>query len=565
MFRPRVAACVLAVFCGLVSLGLAGDRLGGSDEGAMLTAASRILDGGVFYRDVDAYPFPGSHYALAAVMGAFGEHLAVARALAAVVFAGIVLSLYSAALVLLGPVRAALFGLALLSFKVLAWPGFTGFYYWDFAFLGACVAAAFLVRHRPGGPLRGLVLAGIGAGVALTGKQSLGLYVAAAAGLLLVFPRLWPGPERTPAATRAREIAAFALGAAIPVVPLVLFLSAQGLFVEMIQSGLVRPFTDYLGTSGIPFSVPLRWWEWGSLVGAPGGFAYLPEPYWNLLYREVLPGRDGSGVYAFAGELFVRALYTSLPLIGLGACALVARAVRRGDGTQRAYAIAAVLTLAAALSAFPRADFAHVIGVYPLVLLVGMATVSRLVPKAGQGGLVALEAAGIVLGLAACSGLAVLQHRSLTERLDLDRASLRVAPEDAFVGPVVRAARARVPEGEALFVYGNEAFYYFLADRYSPWRFSQLYPGQTGSDGGRELVARLTERPPALVIRGFVRFPGVPAIPDYAPALDAFVRSRYRPDTGVFRGDPPPGGIVPAARYLSILEPRPLHPSRPVQ
>ncbi|MBW2282929.1 MAG: hypothetical protein JRG82_19575, partial [Deltaproteobacteria bacterium] len=179
----------------LVSAGLAGDRLGGSDEGAMLTAASRILDGGVFYRDVDAYPFPGSHYALAAAMGVFGEHLAVARGLAAVVFTGIVLSLYAAALTVLGPVRAALFGLSLLSFKVLAWPGFTGFYYWDFAFLGACAATVFLVRHRPGGSLRNLVLAGIGAGIALTGKQSLGLYVGAAAGLLLAFPRPWLGPE----------------------------------------------------------------------------------------------------------------------------------------------------------------------------------------------------------------------------------------------------------------------------------------------------------------------------------------------------------------------------------
>ncbi|MBW2416827.1 MAG: hypothetical protein JRG76_20205, partial [Deltaproteobacteria bacterium] len=205
---------------------------------------------------------------------------------------------------------------------------------------------------------------------------------------------------------------------------------------------------------------------------------------------------------------------------------------------------------------FPRADFAHVIGIYPLVLLLGMASVSRLVPERGQGGLVALESAGLVLVLTACTALAIVQHRSLTERMDLERASVRVAPEDAFVGSVVRAARARVPEGEALFVYGNEAFFYFLADRYSPWRFSQLYPGQTGSDGGRELVERLTERPPALVIRGFLRFPGVPAIPDYAPALDDFVRGRYRRDRDVFLRDPPPGGVVPSPRYLSILEPR---------
>ena len=36
----------------------AGYRLGGNDEGALLTAAGKILRGGVFYRDIDAYPFP---------------------------------------------------------------------------------------------------------------------------------------------------------------------------------------------------------------------------------------------------------------------------------------------------------------------------------------------------------------------------------------------------------------------------------------------------------------------------------------------------------------------------
>ena len=40
----------------------------------------------MFYRDIDAYPFPGAHYLLAAVMAAFGEHLGVARALATAVF-----------------------------------------------------------------------------------------------------------------------------------------------------------------------------------------------------------------------------------------------------------------------------------------------------------------------------------------------------------------------------------------------------------------------------------------------------------------------------------------------
>ena len=38
------------------------------DEGATLTAAARILRGEVFYRDIDAYPFPGAAYLAAGAM-----------------------------------------------------------------------------------------------------------------------------------------------------------------------------------------------------------------------------------------------------------------------------------------------------------------------------------------------------------------------------------------------------------------------------------------------------------------------------------------------------------------
>ncbi len=535
--RPSVAGPLLVALSLLVSAALSGDRLGGNDEGAMLTAASRILDGGVFYRDIDAYPLPGSHYVLAAAMGLFGEHIAVARALAAFNFAGIVASLYAAAVVLIGPLRAFVFGLALLSFKLLAWPAFTGFYYWDFAFLGACVCTAALVRAPS---TRVLLVAGLGAGVAVMAKQSLGLYVGAVAVGLLVFPKS--------AAPRLSHLWVFASGAGIAVLPLTAYLTAQGLLGEMLYSGLVRPFTEYAGTSGLAFSVPLRWWEFGSLVGSKGAFVYLPEPLWNLMYREILPGAGGTGAVAWLVEWFVRALYTSVPLVG----ALAVWVLLRGRVSARAPFVALLgLTGAAVLSAFPRADFTHVISVYPLVLLLGLAGAGWAIPARWLQRLVGLEALSTVAVLAVCASLAVMQHASLTARIELPRASLRVAPEDAFVGAVVRHVQVHVAAGEPLFVYGNEAFYYFLADRYSPWRFSQLYPGQSGERAGLELTEVLGLARPKRVIRGFVRFPGVPGVPDYAPELDAFIRRRYAPEAGVFDA-----GVAPRPRFIAVLKPR---------
>ena len=102
-----------------VALGLAGAVLSWwfathtrpmSDEGAVLTAAAKLLRGGVFYREIDAYWLPGSAYLAAFAMKLFGEHLSVARVLAAISYLGMVLGLYALALRLLGARRAGLFG-----------------------------------------------------------------------------------------------------------------------------------------------------------------------------------------------------------------------------------------------------------------------------------------------------------------------------------------------------------------------------------------------------------------------------------------------------------------------
>jgi hypothetical protein len=119
-----------------VALGLAGAALSWWfatrtqpmwDEGAILTAAAKLLRGGVFYRDIDAYWLPGSAYLAAFAMKLFGEHLSVARALAAVSYLVMVLGLYALALRVVGPHRAALFGLCLICLKIAAWPALTAY------------------------------------------------------------------------------------------------------------------------------------------------------------------------------------------------------------------------------------------------------------------------------------------------------------------------------------------------------------------------------------------------------------------------------------------------------
>ena len=84
--RPAVFAALLAILGGAISAAVADRGLPANDEGALLTNAAKLLRGAVYYRDIDAYPFPGAAYLLAGAMGLFGEHLSVARALAAIVY-----------------------------------------------------------------------------------------------------------------------------------------------------------------------------------------------------------------------------------------------------------------------------------------------------------------------------------------------------------------------------------------------------------------------------------------------------------------------------------------------
>lgn len=533
-----------------------------SDAGAVLTAAAKILRGGVFYRDIDAYPLPGAPWLLAFCMRVFGEHLGVARGLAALVFLGILAGLYASALRLVGPRRAALFGLAFLGFKFLAWPALTSYFYWDLAFCFAAACAALLLAERPRALGLRLGAAGACAGLALVAKQNLGLYLAAAAAGAIAWPELAPG---VPRARRGRALAAFTAGLALPVGALVAWAAAHGVLGAMLHSAFVRPFTGYAPTSAISFLEPLRWWELGRFVGQ-GALAWFPLPYWWMLMRGELPGVAGNPYYWLAGEVFARGVYTAVVIVGVSAVVFALRSLRRerSDEERRLLSFAA-LSGATFLSAFPRADFTHVVSVLPMLLLLGYALWARWLPEAAPGSwarAVRSAEAVLVVAFVALLGVLTLRHQAhVTRHVVLERADLLVY-EDAWFESIVRFVEDEVPPGEPIFVYGNDAYYYFLTGRFHAWPFSQLYPGQTGSEGGRELAALLRQDPPRLIVRGILEWPGLPSIPSYVPAVDRFVRTTYERDDRLFERYPLPKAEPPPDWVASVLRPRAGRPTR---
>jgi hypothetical protein len=552
--RPALLAPGLATLALVVSLWFMNRGLPPNDEGALLTNAAKILQGRVFYRDIDAYPFPGAPYLLAFAMGLFGEHVTVARALAVGLFEIVLLALYAASLHLLSRVRAALFGLALLGFKLLAWPAFTAYTYSDLSFAGACVAAAALLSHLERGGRGRLAIAGLGVGASIAGKQNLGLPFAAAVAAVLLLPGIARGGVRAPS-DRLRDLLAFAAGAGALLLPAAAYLAAEGVLGRALESGLLRPFTGYLPTSRVSFLPPLAWWEWGALREM-AAFAYFPGAWWTLLTRELLPGAAFYPLYWALGELFSRIFYTALPLLFAAAWLRTRR--RAGGAREGRLRATALLALAALLSAFPRADFFHLASVAPLLVLLGFALLrpAEGTSPAGFAAVTRRLAVAVGLGLAAAGAIAAVFQSQFRHPLRLARADLLVHAPTAWVEPIVRYLAEEIPPGEPFFVYGHEAYYYFLADRYSDWPFAQLYPGQEGGDGGRELVALLERDPPRLIVRGMLSWPALPPLPRHAPRLDAWVSAHYEPDPGLARRHPLPAGVTAPRGAIAVLRRR---------
>ncbi len=552
--RPAVFSPLLFVLAVAVSIPFVDRGMIPNDEGALLTNAAKILRGEVFYRQIDAYPFPGAPYFLAFWMWLFGEQLAVARWLAVGVFCCVVLSLYRVGLRLLDPKRAALFGLSLLSLKLLAWPAFSAYTYSDLSFAFACLAIALVVGHSYRGPSLRLVLAGVCVGLSVLSKQSLGLGIAAATTALLAVPGA-PLRERG-LGSRSSEIAAFLAGAALSIAPALSYFAAQGVLAHAAHSGLVRPFTGYLPTSAISFLKPLAWWDLGELRDM-SGFPYFVGPYWALLTRGALPGESWYPLYWTAGEILTRALYTSVPVVFLIALARWRHWTRRGSSDARELLALSALALAALLSAFPRADFFHVVSVYAPVWLLLFGLLQRPEPRARAW---RLQVCAVALLLVTAGTLASVYHAHLSHRLRLARADLYVSPAYSWVGPVLDFVADQVAPDEHIFVYGHEAYYYFLSGRYYPWPFCQLYPGQAGGDDGRGLTELLEREPPRLVIRGILNWPALPSIPRYAPRLHAHLAAHFAPDgrlrERLGRDNPPPG-------FLAVLRPREAPPPSP--
>lgn len=433
----------------------------GRDQGIFVWVAEVMLDGGLPYADAWDVKGPGAHLLYAVALAVFGKSELAVRLFDLVMLALAALGFLRLGRLLGSPLAGLLgFGMAFLLY---------GGGYWNAAqpdgWAGIMLLWTAVLLLSPS--RADFLGAGLLLGLAVLIKPHYALF-----GLLPVL-RLWVD-ARIPG--RLARLALATGGALLPVGLCVLVYAVTGRFGALWETLVVFNLESHLAQPSV----------------APGSFA--------LQVIGLIAGKYG----------FVA------PLVAIGACGLMARALPAAflllAGTAIGAAVALVQAKFYAYHFMPFDTFAAALVGFGLVC-----AFDAILPAAGSRApgratrLLAIVAVLLSLG-AGLRGLARLEtmwsHATgrLTEARWQDYfcwPSMAFCYRDAIAaGDFLR--RETVP-GTPVYVWGFDAFLHFLADRPSPTRFGYNYPLVAAAPEARreareELMADLARTPPAFIV-----------------------------------------------------------------
>lgn len=503
----RRALVPLALFAGaaLIAAVTVLREIDAFDEGLILSAARRVGEGQVPYRDFLWSYGPAQPYLLAGLAKLFGESLLWWRILWALACAAVALAAWA----LVRPAAGARW--ALVAFLTAALGAAQPRIPNPLLFALAAGMGALLVAVREDRPARRRAVgAGLLVGVAAAFRLDFALYAAAAACVAL--------GAATRSARPALECAAVALAATVLV---------------------YLPWAIVVGP--------------GDLYDALVATSLREREYWTLPFPWAYHGLSPSSAKGLKDVLdfYVPAMaLAGTAVVGAGALArLVA-----GRRPPARWLGLLVLCLGALSYLLSRTDGPHVV---PLVVLLGamLALVAGWAVRARpRGGAPIAVAAGLVLALLLAHGAAglvsALVHPPRLTALRLGAADgVRAHPSEArALEQVVAAIRARVPPGKPIYVAParsdlvrlSNPLLYVLADR----------DNATDRDFGlisrapvqRRIVAQLERSRPRLIVRwtdprGYRREPNLRGRPSGVHLLDDWLRRNYRLDRRLFHYD----------------------------
>jgi hypothetical protein len=484
---------VLAVFLFAVTVGYLAAlplNLGSTDEGHLLHAAKRVLEGEVIYRDVFDLSTPGWTFLMAGIFGVFGTTLATARLTVALVHGGTAVLMFLACRSL--GVHRTLAWASGFIYLVVCQPMLpVASYHWLATLL--TVALLVLCLRTPSSASWSFVLGAV-AGLLIAVHQQRGFGIGLAVGAFVVLQVViqWRFGIVPKPLIAVRRLVAFGAGVGLVGALLLLFLVATAGIQPVWSCLVVFPLVSYRGAH------TARW------------------------------GVDYTGAARFALSRQLK----YLPLIMLAGVPALVLQWWRGRSPERVRELTLLMLFCAfsifSIVYFP--DSIHIAFIAPVFVVTSATMLEwalRWLPVGAHRPLAGAIAAAILL-----SG-GVTLYRKLTDL----RAAFPVVYQSAF-GQIAYGfnspepqiwdqLRALLDAGPSRFVY----FYpipghnYLISGAQNPTRFSLVVPGPyTPPDQIQEIVRDLADK----------RVPYVVAPPSVAKAGDpiaAFIREHYEPTT----------------------------------
>jgi len=491
------------------------------DEGLMLTNAERVRAGEVPYRDFWTMYGPGYFYALAGLFSLVSPTILAARLFDTALRFLLTLEVYLVTRTLTSR-RAALIPYAFVTF----WLATIRFYsYPAFPATGALLLAALLfVKYLGDERSRWLFLTGVALGLAALLRLDFGGYGALGFGLALAafeLRKTWAAIRSSRLTRVLRAEALVAVGALLVALPVYGYLVLTSGFLNVYNDLIKFPATVFQSVRHLPVPPPVP------------DFTQLTGAQWEDWLRLYLP----LTIYAMSAGVSLRRLLWR-----------VAQASDRQTAEATLILAMTGTGLGLVVKATSRYHELHALPTTFFAVILAVALAWRIPRRLWKSAPFKIAFAG--LAFLFLTGPYVVHFALLASRnyasplachTQLPRAGC--VPVDPEQEQVASYLQAHTQPDEYVFIgnsrhdliFINDLLFYFLADRRSPTRYTELHPGLATTLPVQQTIANdLAEKDVKWVVtmQGWESGePNASSISSGVTFLDDYIREHYRPQT----------------------------------